>query len=179
MSPLSKDVMCKRCKAILPREWAVIRGGNAYCKSCWKIIEEERAGIRKSPEKIRQERIETIKRIFFKKEVLQTIYLLHALLLIVLFILRKEKIIDNIELAVSLFILNIPDFIYFSIIMFDSSKELRKSVKYHFTPGIVSFFRGEYSQAREARRNLYTVIFFTLIIISIEYMLINLLKHQF
>lgn len=79
----------------------------------------------------------------------------------------------DIMIVIILFILNIPVFKFIYRMFFSDPNEYNESVRYTFTPNIVSLFRGQYWKDKIGTARLQFFILLCLLVIFLEYTLVN------
>jgi len=79
----------------------------------------------------------------------------------------------DIAIVLILLLLNIPIYRKMYRWFFANDDEYSESVRYTFTPNIVSFFRGEYWKDRFATARLNFFILACVIVIFVEYLIVS------
>lgn len=78
-----------------------------------------------------------------------------------------------------LIILNIPVYKWIFKQFFKSGDEFAEAIKYNFTPDIVSLFKGNYRKDRIAEIKLGAFIMCCILLIGLEYSIINSIYNLF
>lgn len=75
--------------------------------------------------------------------------------------------------VIVLILVNIPVYRFLFRLFFVDEEDYDKSVKYVFTPNLLSLFRGEYFKDRMATARLKFYIFLCAIVVILEYLLLD------
>ncbi|TDF99438.1 hypothetical protein E1757_06190 [Paenibacillus piri] len=79
----------------------------------------------------------------------------------------------NFLIIVILFVINFPVYRFIFRLFFSDADDFDESVRYSFTPNFISFFRGEYLQDKLGTMRLKFFVFICVVVIVVEFMLIN------
>ncbi|KPV56338.1 hypothetical protein QJ48_28280 [Paenibacillus sp. A3] len=79
----------------------------------------------------------------------------------------------NAIFIIALVIINFPVFRFIYRLIFSNPEDFDESVKYSFTPNLISFFRGKYWQDKWGTFKLRMYILLCLAVVALEYMLLS------
>ncbi len=118
------------------------------------------------------------KKIHLKKFLKFVLHSFYFLSLIGLIYLMKIKYFADKGLIISLIIINLPYIFYIWSFVFNDFKDFKSAIRYSFRWDVISFFKGELEKDWHAERGLKIFYYSIVIIVAVEYMLINILKYE-
>ncbi|SCW80374.1 hypothetical protein SAMN04487970_105138 [Paenibacillus tianmuensis] len=74
---------------------------------------------------------------------------------------------------IALVIINFPVYRFVYKLIFSDPEDFDESIKYSFTPNLISFFRGKYWQDQWGTFKLRMYILLCLAVVALEYMLLS------
>jgi len=74
---------------------------------------------------------------------------------------------------IMLLLVNYPVYRFIYRLFFYDDNEFNESIRYSFTPNLISFFRGEYRKDKFSTMRLQMYVFLCVIVVVVEFTLLN------